>query len=314
MSRYRELMPKKGIFTTKDIMTVEEAAAVLIHMRFANSLINPINRLDVSRQPSLSPNTLTQFIEGSAPPENLHHIENAWEPGNQGLHSNRPKLSPTSCTPIAMEARAAREFAENVDIDTTASAKGKSLGQTLNDDFMDVGSTTQPRNKANNQEKGMASSTSGNAGKGLANQNQAEAIKFEEALKPKWRLCTYCGVPGHPIRRCPMVPCRRCHIIGHAPKHCPLLPCKYCNTSGQHAIGHCPVILAKTARNEHLQKLKEAARTAKKKPAQEEASLKRPLADNKEEYASLVSVNGQRGLTNETSVISPICDQPSHRT
>lgn len=313
MSRYRELMPKEGIFTTKDIMTVEEAAAVLIHMRFADSLINPINRLDVSRQPNLSPNALTQFIEGSAPPENLHHIENAWEPGNQGLHSNRPKLSPTSCTPIAMDARAVREFAENVDIDTTASANGKSLGQTLNDDFMDVGSTTQPRNKANNQEKSMASSTSGNAGKGLANQNQAEAIKVEEALKPKWRLCTYCGVPGHPIRRCPMVPCRLCHIIGHAPKHCPLLPCKYCNTTGQHAIGHCPVILAKTARNEQFQKLK-AARTAKKKPAQEEASPKRPLADNKEEYASLVSVNGQRGLTNETSVISPICDQPSHRT
>lgn len=183
------------------------------------------------------------------------------------------------------------------------------------------------------------------AGENLANnnRNQAEAttIKIEEEAsmtKPKWRLCSYCGVPGHPIGKCPMVPCRRCHTVGHARNKCPLSPCKYCKMTGQHAIGQCPVVLAKTARSEHLRNNKIAARAARAAAAtataatkkrkqrtqeqlqqQQETSilLKSPLADDdkEEEYANeFASINAsQRGLAKDISMQSPICDQPSRK-
>lgn len=317
MPRYHKLAHKNAIHVTEDIMTVEEAAAILMHMKLADNLINPMNRPDVPGQPTLLPNTLTPLVEGKPPPENLHHTENSGEPENHGLHPNRLRSLPKSCTPTAMDERAARDwFARNMDIDTTASARGEFPGRTPNDGRMDVDSTTQTRDQVNTHSNSMVSRTSDSAGAGLANQNQAEAIKAEEASKPKWRLCSYCGVPGHPIGNCPMVPCRRCHTVGHAPKNCPLIPCKYCKTTGQHAIGNCPVVLAKTARDEQLRNIKIAARAAtKKKPTQEETPVKRPLADDKEEYANeFVSINSQRGLAMEISMQPPICDQPRHRT
>lgn len=288
---------------TEDIMTVEEAAAILMHIKLADSLINPMNCLDISGQPTLPPSTIALLVEEKPPPENLHPIENAWDPNSQGLHPNRLRRLPISYTPTAMDERAAWDwFARNMDIDTTASAKGKSLVHTRNDDGIDVGITTQARDQVNTHSKIMVSRTSDNVGADLANQNQAEAIKPEGAPKPRWRLCTYCGLPGHPIGSCPMVPCRRCHTIGHAPKNCPLVPCKYCSTTGQHAIGHCPIFLAKTARIEQLRDTKSAARASRKKPTQEETSLKRPLADGKEELVNLDSINGQRGLAKVASV------------
>lgn len=315
MPRYHELARKKVIPMTEDIMTMEEAAAILVHMKLSDSLINPMNRLDVSGQPTLPPNTLTPLVEGIPSPEDLHPIENAWESDHQGLHPNRLRLLPKSCTPTAMDERVARDwFARNMDIGTTASAKSKSLEQSPNHDRMSVNSTTETWNQANTHFQSIVSCSSYNAGAGLANQNQPEAIKVEEAPKPRWRLCTYCGVPGHPIGSCPMVPCRRCHTIGHASKNCPLIPCKYCNCTGQHAVGHCPVFLAKMAQNEQLRSIKRAARATKKKPTQEETSLKRPLADISEDYANLVSISGQQDLEKETRMHSPICDQPSHQT
>lgn len=315
MPRYRKLARKITIPATKDIMPVEEAAAILIDMKQADSLINPINHLDVSGQPTLPSKTLTPIVEEKTIPENLHYIENGREPGNQNLHPNQPRLLPNFSTPTTMDERATQNwFTRNMDIDTTVSAKDKSLGQTPNDKQMDVDSTIQTRNQANTQAKSMVLRTSGNAVAGVANENQAQAIKVEEAPKPRWRLCTYCGVPGHPIGSCPMVPCRRCHTIGHAPRNCPHLPCKYCNTTVKHAIEHCPVFLAKTARNEELRNIGKPARAAKKNPTQEKTSLKRPLADDKEEYVNLVSVSGQRGLAKETGVRSPTYGQPSHPT
>lgn len=335
MPRYHNLTRKNAIHVTEDLMTVEEAAAILMHMKLADNLINPMNSPDVPGQPTLPPNTLAPLVEGRPPTENLHPMENSREPENYGLHPNRPRPSPRSCTPTAMDERAARNwFARNVDIDTTASAKGESPGRTPNDDRMDVDSTTKTRNQVNTHSNSMVSRTSDSAGAGLANQNQAEAIKVGEASKPKWRLCSYCGVPGHPIgncpmvpcrrchtvghapRNCPMVPCRRCHTVGHAPRNCPLIPCRYCKTTGQHAIGNCPVVLAKTARDEQLRSVKIAAHAAaKKKPTQEETSFKRPRADDKEEYANeFVSINSQRGLAKDMGMQSPTCDQPRHRT
>lgn len=325
MPRYHKLASKNATHVTEeDIMTVEEAAAILMHMNLADNLINPMNRPDVRGQPTLEANiTRTPLVEGKPPPENLHPAENFGEPENLGLHPNRLRLLlPKSCTPTAMDERAARDwFARNMDIDTTASAKGESSGQTPNndDDRMDVSSTTQTR--VNPHSNSMVSRTMDNAGASIANQSQAEAIKIEGGSKPKWRLCSYCGVPGHPIGNCPMVPCRRCHTVGHAPRNCPLIPCKYCNTTGQHAIGQCPVLLAKTARDEQLRNIKIAARATsktKKKSTQAEISLQRPLADDTEEYANeFVSINHsqQRGLAKEISMHSPICDQPrQHRT
>lgn len=335
MARYHKLACKNAIHVTEDIMTVGEAAAILMHMKLADHLINPINRPDVPRQPTLPPNTLlTPLVEGKPPPEKLRPTANSAEPENLGFHPNRPRPLPKSRTPTAMDERAARDwFARNMDIDTTApSAKDESPRRTPNDDRMDVDSTTQKRDQVNTHSNGMVSRTSDRAGAGLANQNQAGAIKIEEGSKPKWRLCSYCGVPGHPIAKCPMVPCRRCHTVGHAPKNCPLIPCKYCNTTGQHGIGNCPVVLAKRARDEQLRNIKIAARasaaattTTKKKPTQlqeEKTSLKRGLvADDKEEgeeeeeeYANeFVSINSQRGLAKEMRMQSSICDQPSRQ-
>lgn len=334
MPRYHKLARKNAIHVTEDIMTVEEAAAILMHMKLADNLINPMNRPDVPGQPALPSNTLTPLVEGKPPPEKLHPMENSGKPENHGLHPNRLKSLPKSYTPTAMDERAARAwFVKNMDIDTTASAKGESSGRTPNDDRMDVDSTTETRDQVNIHSNSMVSRTSDSAGAGLANQNRAEVIKIKEGSKPKWRLCSYCGVPGHPIANCPMVPCRRCHTVGHASKNCPLLPCNYCKTTGQHAIGKCPVVLAKRARDEQLRNIKIAARTSaaattiKKKPTKEEkTSLKRGLvADDKEEeeeeeekYANeFVSINSQRGLAKEISMQSPICDQPRqhlHRT
>lgn len=323
MPRYHKLARKNAIHVTEDIMTVEEAAAILMHMNLADNLINPMNRgPDVPGQPTLRPNTRTALVGRKPPPENLQPTENFGEPENLGLHPNRLRLLPKSGIPTAMDERAARDwFARNMDIDTTASAKGESSGKTPNDDRMDVSSTTQTRDQVNPHPNSMVSRTIDNAGASVANQNQAKAIKIEEASKPKWRLCTYCGVPGHPIGNCPMVPCRRCHIVGHAPRNCPLLPCKYCKTTGQHAIGQCPVVLAKAARDEQQRNIKLAARAStKKKATQADTSqIKRPLADDKKEYGnefvSINSVSSQRGLlAKEISMQSPICDQPRHRT
>lgn len=259
MLRYHKLARKNDIHVTQDIMTAEEAAAILMQMNLADNLINPMNRPDVvAGQPTILPSTRTPCVARNPPPENLYPMENFGELKNLGLHSNRPRPLPQSCTPTAMnnERAASRDwFAIKMDIDnTTASAKGETPND---DDRMDVNSTTQRqrRDQANthHSNNNMVLRTIDNfAGAKLANndRNQAEAttIEIEEeasTTKPKWRLCSYCGVPGHPIGKCPMVPCRRCHTVGHARNKCPLNPCKYCKMTGQHAIGQCPVVLAK---------------------------------------------------------------------
>lgn len=301
----------------------------------------PTLQTDITRDPC---------VERKPPPENLHPpTENFGEPENLGPHPNRPRLRllPKSCTPTpnAMDERAARDwFARNMDIDTTASTtKGDSSGQipNINDDRMDVSSTTTTqttRDQVKPHSYSMVSRTGtmdNAAGASLAsqNQNQAEAINtiIEGGSKPKWRLCSYCGVPGHPIGKCPMVPCRRCHTVGHAPKNCPLNPCKYCKTTGQHAIGQCPVVLARAEQQRNIKIAARATTTTttiktknKRTQLQADTSLNErtlTLADDKEEeyvnneFVSININNGQRGqLANQiVSMHSPICDHPGQQ-
>ena len=223
MPRYHKLARKNAIHVTKDIMTAEKAAAISMHMNLADNLINPMNCPNGGAgQPTLPPSrasTGTPLVARNPPPENLRHMEIIGEPKNLSLHPNRPRHLPKSCTPTAiMNERAAPRdwFARKMDIETTASAKG----ETPNDDRMVLNSTTQRRDHVKNiHSNNMVLRTIDNAGASLANnRNQAvEAIKIEEASTPKWRLCSYCGVPGHPIGNRPMVPCRRCHTVGHTP-------------------------------------------------------------------------------------------------
>ena len=88
MPSYRKLACKIIIPTTKDIMTVEESAAILMNMKQVDSLINPMHCLKIFGQPTLQSNTLTLIIEGKTISENLHYIENSQELGNQSLHPN----------------------------------------------------------------------------------------------------------------------------------------------------------------------------------------------------------------------------------
>lgn len=321
MSHTRMLASKKATPDSPDIMTVDEAASILTHMNLADRLLNPTNRLEICGKPSLSSNDHTQPIEEKLSPQNLHRIENAWKLGNQGLHPNRPRLLPKYRAPSAKYKPLARDFfAMNMDVDTTASAKGKAPGQIPKNDHMDAESTTQTPNQANSRARKTVSHASSNAGAGSINQNQAEAARVDEAPNYRWRLCTCCGVPGHPIASCPMVPCRSCHTVGHAPRNCPHVPCKYCNSIGQHAVKDCPVFHAK--RNEHLRtatarwrKNRIVANSAAKcKPIQLENSLPKTLANNEAAHNNSINLNGKRSLAKETSMQSPICNQPSHQT
>lgn len=170
MSHTRMLASKKATPDSPDIMTVDEAASILTHMNLADRLLNPTNRLEICGKPSLSSNDHTQPIEEKLSPQNLHRIENAWKLGNQGLHPNRPRLLPKYRAPSAKFKPLARDFfAMNMDVDTTASAKGKAPGQIPKNDHMDAESATQTPNQANSRAGKAVSHASSNAGAGSIN-------------------------------------------------------------------------------------------------------------------------------------------------
>lgn len=310
-----------AIFDSSNIITMAEAASILIQMNRADMLLNPINRLEIYEESNFSSKALTQPVKGKSPPQDLYCIKNAWKLGTQLLHSYRPMPTPKYLSTSAKHGSTPGNFfARNTDIDTTASAKWEAPGQIPKDDHMDVDSTIQTPTQGDSRAGNTVSHTSSNVGAGLIIKNQPEVAK---APKYRWRLCTYCGVPGHPIKSCPMIPCRHCQTVGHPTRTCPNLPCKYCNTIGQHAVKDCPIFHAERnaklrAATARWRKKRKAAseRAAKNEPNQPENSLTMPFADDEEEeeaHINPVNPTGKRGLAKETRVQSPIYSQPSHQ-
>lgn len=220
MSHTRMLASKKATPDSPDIMTVDEAASILTHMNLADRLLNPTNRLEICGKPSLSSNDHTQPIEEKLSPQNLHRIENAWKLGNQGLHPNRPRLLPKYRAPSAKYKPLAWDFfAMNMDVDTTASAKGKAPGQIPKNDHMDAESTTQTPNQANSRARktvsqrwrGLNQSKSGRSRQGRrSSQIPMATLHLLRRIRPSNRKLPYGSMQKLPYcRPCPqeLPPC-----------------------------------------------------------------------------------------------------------